>query len=164
MSDRERRYSWQDPRPVWQSIGAISGLEFLLREIRGETPPPPICISMRLRLIEAEEGRVVYIGLPGEDHYNAVGGVQAGWTTALLDAAIGSAVFSTLPAGGRYTTLEIKANFVRPITVETGELRSIGTSIHCGRQICTAEGRIVDQQGKLYAHASTTCLVLADAS
>jgi uncharacterized protein (TIGR00369 family) len=164
MTDRSRSYSWQDPRPVWQSIGVMSGLEFLRREIRGEAPPPPICISMRYELTAADAGHVVYTGVPGEDHYNAVGGVQGGWITGLLDAAIGSAVFSTLPAGARYTTLELKINFVRPVTVETGKLRCVGQAIHEGRRVGTAEGRVYDASDKLYAHASTTCMIFADAS
>ena len=162
MTERSRRYSWQDPRPTYAALGRISGLEYLQREIRGEVPPPPICIAMRLTLLEAEHGRVVYAGIPDEDHYNAVGSVQSGWITALMDAGVGSAVHSTLSAGASYATLELKINFIRPIDRNTGELRSIGSAIHTGRRAATAEGKIVDAAEKLYAHATTTCMILSD--
>ncbi len=164
MTERSRQYSWQDPRPTYAALGRISGLEYLQREIRGEVPPPPICIAMRLTLLEAEHGRVVYAGIPDEDHYNAVGSVQSGWISGLMDASVGSAVHSTLSAGASYATLELKINFIRPINRGTGELRSIGRAIHTGRRAATAEGKIVDAAEKLYAHATTTCMIRFDAT
>ncbi len=159
MSGGSRSYQWQDPRPVWAQSRDLPGLEILRREIAGMLPPSPISVALRLELREVSEGKAVFAGAPGEDHYNAVGGVQGGWTTSLLDAAIGSAVFTTLPAGVGYTTLELKVNFTRGITVETGVLTALGQVVHGGRRVATAEGRVFDRRDKLYAHATATCLI-----
>ena len=77
----------------------------------------------------------------------------------LLDSALGCAVHSTLPAGAGYTTLEIKVNFVRAITAETGRVRCEAQMIHVGGRTATAEGRVMDRDGKLYAHGTTTCMI-----
>ena len=92
-------------------------------------------------------------------HYNPMGTVHGGWFATLLDSAVGCAVHSTLPAGKGYTTLEIKVNLVRPLTDSVPLVRAEGKLIHVGRQVGTAEGRIVGPDGKLYAHATTTCLI-----
>jgi uncharacterized protein (TIGR00369 family) len=91
--------------------------------------------------------------------YNPIGVVHGGVAATLLDSAMGCAVHSTLPAGARYTTLEIKVNYIRPMSAETGEVRCEANIIHVGARTATAEGKIVDQQGKLYAHATTTCII-----
>ena len=103
-------------------------------------------------------GRVVYTGQPGEDFANDVGSVQGGWVAALIDAAIGSAVHSALPLGARYTTLELKTNFVRAVAIDGGEMRCTAETLHVGRT--TAKAQVTDADGKLYAHATTTCLIL----
>jgi uncharacterized protein (TIGR00369 family) len=87
--------------------------------------------------------------------------VHGGLAMTLLDSAMGCAVHSHMPAGGGYTTLEAKTNLVRPITAKTGLLRAIGKAVHVGKRVATAEGRLVDRDGKLYAHATTTCIVLS---
>jgi uncharacterized protein (TIGR00369 family) len=98
--------------------------------------------------------------LPGEQHYNPIGVVHGGLAMTLLDSAMGCAVHTHIPAGGAYTTLEAKTNLTRPITAQTGLLRAVGKVLHVGARVATAEGRLVDSAGKLYAHASTTCMVL----
>ncbi|MGH9578624.1 MAG: hotdog fold thioesterase, partial [Terriglobales bacterium] len=60
-----------------------------------------------------------------------------------------------------YTTLEIKANLVRAITLKTGPIRATAKIVHMGKQTATAEGRIEDAAGKLYAHGTTTCMILS---
>jgi uncharacterized protein (TIGR00369 family) len=97
---------------------------------------------------------------PGERHYNPIGVVHGGLAMTLLDSAMGCSVQTQMPAGGGYTTLEAKTNLVRAITTETGLLRAIGNVVHVGKRIATAEGRLEDKAGKLYAHSSTTCIVL----
>ena len=111
-------------------------------------------------LVEADLGHVVFEVLPGEQHYNPIGVVHGGLAMTLLDSAMGCSVHSHMPAGGGYTTLEAKTNLVRPITSKTGLLRAIGKAVHVGKRVATAEGRLVDGAGKLYAHATTTCIVL----
>jgi uncharacterized protein (TIGR00369 family) len=97
---------------------------------------------------------------PGERHYNPIGVVHGGLAMTLLDSCMGCAVQTHMPAGSSYTTLEAKTNLVRAITSETGKLRAIGRTLHVGKRMATAEGRLEDASGKLYAHATTTCIVL----
>ncbi|MDP6344529.1 MAG: PaaI family thioesterase [Alphaproteobacteria bacterium] len=162
MSDegRSRSYAWEDPSAHWSRLGDLTGLEYLSVILNGEVPPPPVAVAMRLRLTEVSEGRVVYAGLPGEDFGNDVGSIQGGWLAALIDAAIGSAVHSTLPKGARYTTLELKVNFVRAVMPGSGEMTCTAETVHAGRRTATARARVEDAAGKLYAHATTTCLVI----
>ena len=110
-------------------------------------------------LISADKGHVVFQGTPEHRHYNPIGSVHGGFHATLLDSCVGCAVHTTLEAGQGYTTLELKVNYVRALTDRVGPVRAEGKVIHVGKQVATAEGRIVDVQGRLYAHASTTCLV-----
>jgi uncharacterized protein (TIGR00369 family) len=104
-------------------------------------------------------GVAVFQGKPMLRHYNPLGTVHGGWFCTLLDSALGCAVHTTLPAGKGYTTLEIKVNMVRPLTDAVPLVRAEGKVIHAGRQVATAEGQIVGPDGKIYAHATTTCLI-----
>ena len=159
-NERQRHYSWHDPSRHWSRLGELSGLDYLSAVVRGEVQPPPVAIAMRLALIEVSKGRVVYTGQPGEDFANDVGSVQGGWLAALIDAAIGSAVHSALPLSSRYTTLELKVNYVRAAAVDSGEIRCIAEALHVGRTTATGQARAIDGNGKLLAHATTTCLIL----
>jgi uncharacterized protein (TIGR00369 family) len=108
----------------------------------------------------AEEGKVTFVGEPGEYLYNPIGVVHGGFAMAILDSAMGCAVHTTMAVGEAYTTLEVKVNFVRPITLETGPVRCEGRVVHRGGKVATAEGRLVaERTGKLLAHGTTTCLV-----
>ena len=157
---RQRHYTWHDPNAHWSRLGELSGLDYLTAVLNGEVAKPPVAIAMRLALAEVSKGRVVYTGQPGEDFANDVGSVQGGWVAALIDAAIGSAVHSALPLGARYTTLELKVNYVRAVAIDGGEMRCVAETLHVGRTTATAKAQVEDQGGKLYAHATTTCLVL----
>jgi uncharacterized protein (TIGR00369 family) len=157
---RSRTITWEDPRPEAEASKHMSGLEFLQSIILGELPAPPISATLGFRLAEAAPGRVVFVAQPSEYHYNPIGVVHGGLAATLLDSSMSCAVQSTLPAGVGYTTLELKVNFIRPVILGTGELRSEGTVIHAGGMTATAEGRIIDQTGKLYAHGTTTCIIL----
>ncbi|HKD14618.1 MAG TPA: PaaI family thioesterase [Candidatus Angelobacter sp.] len=138
---------------------ALSGYELMKRIQEGELPVPPIGKVFNFRLAEVEPGRAVFTGQPSFDYYNPIGSVHGGYAATLLDSCMGCAVHSTLPAGVGYTTLEIKVNFVRPILENTGMLRAEGKIISGGKRIGTAEGRVVDSEGRLYAHGTTTCLI-----
>lgn len=157
---RSRTFEWEDPRVYLESLGSISGLEFLTKFAKGELPRPPISALMDFTLAEVSPGRAVFVAEPAEYHYNPIGAVHGGLAATLLDSAMSCAVQSMLPPGVGYTTLEIKVNFVRALTVGTGTVRSEGTVIHMGSRTATAKGRIVDRSGKLYAHATATCIVL----
>jgi uncharacterized protein (TIGR00369 family) len=111
-------------------------------------------------MTEADEGRVVCTMVPGEDQYNPIGSVHGGVIATLMDSAMSCAVHTTLPAGTGYATLEVKANFLRPVAAGTMALTCEGRVIHAGSRVATAECRVVDGAGKLYAHGTVTCLVL----
>ena len=159
-SQRTRIVNWQDPRQLAEAGRGASGLEFLQRIVSGDLPPPPLAALMNFDLVEVGEGYAVFAINPAEYHYNPIGVVHGGVAATLLDSAMGCAIHSTLPAGAGYTTLEIKVNFVRAMTAETGRVRCEAKLIHLGGRTATAEGRVVDEAGKLYAHGTTTCLIL----
>ena len=138
----------------------LSGMDYIRAIFAGELPPPPIASLMGFRGVEARPGAAVFEMEPGPQHYNPIGSVHGGVALTLLDSAMGCAVHTLLEAGVRYTTLEVKTNFVRPITAATGVIRCEGTVVHRGARVATAEGRIVDASGKLLAHGTTTCLIL----
>ena len=157
---RQRHYSWQDPTNHWSNLGKLSGQDYLTDVLQGKASKSPIAVALRLTLVEVSEGRVKYSGQPGEDFTNDVGSIQGGWVAALIDAAIGSAVHSALPPGVQYTTLELKVNFVRAVTIKSGQMNCSAETVHVGRRTATAKASVKDATGKLYAHATTTCLIL----
>ena len=138
-----------------------TGLDILQAMLAGELPYSHIADTMDFSLVEVAPGTATFQGIPQLKHYNPLGTVHGGWYATLLDSAVGCAVHTLMPAGRAYTTAELSVNIVRAASHKSGPLRAIGTVIHCGRQLATAEGRIVDAEGKLYAHATTTCLVFA---
>lgn len=136
-----------------------AGLPFLKDIIDGKLPQAPMCATLGFHLAEAGEGFAAFEGLPEFRHYNPIGTVHGGFAATLLDSALGCAVFSTMARGETWTTLELKLNMVRPIGQDSGHLRAEGRIIHRGRTVATAGGTLTDRAGKLYAHASTTCMV-----
>lgn len=140
-------------------IAGRSGLQVFQALLAGEIPPPPMAVTLDFTLMRIEPGFAVFQGQPRFNHYNPMGTVHGGWFATLLDSAMGCAVHSTLPAGKAYTTLELKLNLVRALTDAVPLVRAEGRLVHRGRQAATAEARLVGPDGKLYAHASTTCLI-----
>ena len=157
--ERTRTFSWEDPHSTAETGRSLSGLEYLQKIVAGELPAPPMGALMNFRIVELDAGRATFAAQPAEYHYNPNGSVHGGLAATLLDSAMGCAVHSVLPAGVGYTTLEIKVNYLRPMTRDTGQVRCEANTIHVGRSTATAEGRIVDEDGKLYAHATTTCII-----
>ena len=140
-------------------LKSYDGLGFLSAMIAGKVPQPPIGKILGFHLIEAEAGRAVFEGVPEYNHYNPIGTVHGGYAATLLDSALGCAIFSTLHKGDAWTTLDLKLNFVRGMTKDTGPVRAEGRIIHRGRTVATSEGDLKDASGKLYAHATTTCMI-----
>lgn len=136
----------------------LTGLEQLRRIMDGRMPPYGRLLGFRLSAVG--EGCAEFTAEPGGDHYNPHGVVHGGYTASILDSAMGCAVQTVLPARGSYTTIELKVNFVRAMTSDTGVVKALGTVLHAGRRIATAEGRLVAGDGKLIAHATTTCMLL----
>lgn len=159
---RTRTISWEDPVATFAAAAGLSGMEYLEALRDGKLPPPPIAALMGFSPIEFEEGRVVFAAVPDEVHYNPIGLVHGGFAATLLDSAMGCAVQTIVPAGSGYTTLELKVNFARPITRDTGRVLAEGTLVHRGRTVATAEGRLLAQDsGKLLAHSTTTCMIFS---
>jgi uncharacterized protein (TIGR00369 family) len=160
-SSRSRTLVWQDPVPTAAAGAAMTGMEYMTAIVAGEMPPPPIAVTMRLRPVELEEGRVVFEGEPGEEHYNPIGVVHGGYAATLLDSALGCAVHTTLPAGVGYTSLGLEAKFVRPITRETGRVLCEASVLYRGRRQATSEATLtVADSGKLLASGTATCMIL----
>jgi len=143
-----------------ETLRSMSGLEFLRGIVEGRLPHPPMSDALNFFLIEVSKGHAAFMGEAKHDYYNPIGSVHGGWACTLLDSCMGCAAQSTLPVGQGYTTVELKVNLVRPLSSATGPVRAEGRVVSAGRTIVTAEGRIVGADGKLYAHGTTTCLVL----
>jgi len=140
-------------------VATMDGLALFQAMLRGELPVAHIARTLDFLLIGAERGKAVFQGTPREAHLNPMGTVHGGWFATLLDSALGCAVHSALPQGKAYTTLELKVNMIRALTPRVQRVRAEGQVIHVGGQTATADARLVGPDGKLYAHASTTCLV-----
>ncbi len=126
----------------------------------GTIPPPPMVSLLGLRIVEADEGHVVFAGTATEQFYNGMGVAHGGFVATLLDSALGCAINSLMPAGRSFTTLELNINYTRPLRRESGEVRCEARVIHAGNRVATAEGRVADVNGKIYAHGTTTCIVV----
>jgi len=162
---RSRTLVWQDPMATAAAGATMSGIEYMEAIARGEVPPPPVAVTMRLGPVELEEGRVVFEGEPGEEHYNPIGVVHGGYAATLLDSALGCAVHTTLPVGVAYTSLGLEAKFVRPITRDTGRVLCEATVLYRGRRQATAEATLtVADSGKLLAHGTSTLMILGEAA
>jgi uncharacterized protein (TIGR00369 family) len=157
--DRTRTVTWIDPALGVDAGTRLSGLEYLRAMARGEAPPPPLALLMGFTLDETEEGRVVMSVTPAEFHYNPMGVVHGGLAATLFDSALGCAVQSMLPPAHAAPTLQLHINYIRPITIATGKITCSGEIIHLGKRSATAEGRLTDSSGKLYAHATGTFVI-----
>jgi uncharacterized protein (TIGR00369 family) len=160
VTERTRTYSWEDPFALRDTMAGSSGLELMQLMAKGEIPPPPIANTLGFRLVEAERGHALFECEPAEYHYNPIGVAHAGLAMTLMDSAMGLAFVTTLDEPVAWTTLEVKSNFTRALTVESGVVRCTGGVIHAGRRVATTEARIEDSQGRLCAHGTSTILVL----
>jgi uncharacterized protein (TIGR00369 family) len=158
-TERRRVVTWHDPKASARLGAQMAGLDYLRAMMAGDLPPPPAIELLGITMLSAEPG-IVRMGMPvGEYLYNPIGTVHGGTIATLLDSVLGCAVHSMLPAGRGYTTLEIKVNYLRAVTEATAEIVAEGRTVHVGRQSAVAEGRVTDESGRIYATASTTCLV-----
>ena len=158
---RTREYSWEDPFAAFAKGRAMGGLEYIKAMIAGKVPPPPIALTMGMNIVEVEKGRAVFSITPQEFHYNPIGSVHGGVFCTILDSAMGCALHTALPLGTGYTTLELKTNFLRPLTTKTGPVTCEGTIINLGKKVALAEATLKDAEGRLYAHATCTCLIFS---
>ncbi|MEU5183231.1 PaaI family thioesterase [Streptomyces longwoodensis] len=156
---RSRTIEWEDPRVSAAAVGRGSGLDFLRDVLAGRLPAPPISATLGFTLEEVEAGRAVFAMEPGEEHYNPIGSVHGGVYATLLDSAAGCAVQSVLPAGTGYTSLDLTLKFLRPITVDTGKVRAVGTVLNQGRRTALAQAELFDTADRLLAHATSSCML-----
>ncbi|MDP9899307.1 PaaI family thioesterase [Variovorax ginsengisoli] len=142
-----------------EQIAGKTGLEVMQAMLAGEIPFAAIAQTLDFVIVEVDQGRAVFQGTPLARHLNPLGTIHGGWVATLLDSALGCAVHTMLPPGRGYTTAELGVNYVKGLTPKVQRVRAEGKVIHCGRQLATAEARVVGADGTLYAHATTTCLV-----
>jgi uncharacterized protein (TIGR00369 family) len=135
------------------------GIEFLQSIIDGKNPHPPIGRVLDFHLVEVRPGFAAFEGMPSQDFYNPLGTVHGGFAATLLDSALGCAIYTALGKGDGWTTLDLKVNYIRPMSKDTGPIRAEGRVIHRGRTVATSEGDLKDRSGKIYAHATTTCMI-----
>lgn len=158
--ERTRTFSWEDPLIGAKEALHMKGIDYLKAMFEGRLPVPPILNTMNFKMKSIEEGKAVFGFTAEEYHYNPIGTVHGGVISTLLDSAMGCTLHSVLPAGKGYTTLELKVNFLRAITKDTGELISEGKMIHTGSKTALVEAQITDAEGKVYAHSVSTCLII----
>jgi uncharacterized protein (TIGR00369 family) len=157
---RERTIQWADPAVLARGAEGKTGLQFLKAILEGALPPAPIGLALGFKLTHVEEGLVRFTGWPEEYQYNPMGSVHGGWSATLLDSAMGSAVMSTLDEKTAYTTMDFTVHLVRPLTKDSGPVVAEGRVLHRGSRAATAEARLTGPDGKLVAHATTTCLIM----
>ncbi len=157
--ENTRTIAWDDPLALGRRARELSGLEFL-RWLIAAKARVPIGATLGFELVEVSEGVAVFEAEAGPWAYNPIGSVHGGWYAAVLDAPLGVALHTLLPAGVGYTTLEMKVNVVRPVQPDTGRLKAVGKVVHKGRRTAVTEARMEDAEGRLYAHATSTCIIL----
>jgi uncharacterized protein (TIGR00369 family) len=161
--ERRREYGWEDPAVSAAAARELDGMAFFTEMLAGRLPPPPIIATLGFGLVSVEPGKVVFDITPAEFHYNPIGSVHGGVYATLCDSACGCAVHTLLPAGAYYTSLDLSTRFIRPVTAATGRLVCEGTVAHFGSRTALAHARLTDAGGKLYAEASSNCLIFRPA-
>ncbi|MET0542001.1 MAG: PaaI family thioesterase [Variovorax sp.] len=140
-------------------IEGKTGLEVMKMMIAGEIRYAAIAKTLDFTIVEVSPGVAIFQGQPLPQHLNPLGTIHGGWVATMLDSALGCSVHTMMPVGRGYTTAELSVNYIKGLTPKVPRVRAIGKVIHCGRQLATAEARLVSADGTLYAHATTTCLV-----
>jgi uncharacterized protein (TIGR00369 family) len=156
---RRRAYAWDDPAATVAALADRTGLQVLQSMAARELPGPPVMHTLDFEAVSFESGRAVFALDPHEMHYNPIGSVHGGVIATLLDSATGCAVQSVLPLGRGYTTVDLHTTFLRPVTVRSGRVTVEGTVVNLGSRTALAEARMCDEQGRLVAHATSTCLI-----
>ncbi|GAB3386898.1 PaaI family thioesterase [Humibacter soli] len=157
---RTRTIEWEDPHSLARAGRELRGADFLRAMAAGELPAPPICATMNMAIVEVAEGTVEFQCLPDESHYNPIGVVHGGLVCTLLDTVLGCAAHSTLEAGYGYTSIDISVDYLRPVTLDSGPLRAVGTVTKPGRRVIFATGEVTDAKGALVATARSSLLVM----
>jgi uncharacterized protein (TIGR00369 family) len=160
---RERTVSWEDPAITAARAREVNGIELIQDMADGKLPGPPIANLLGMTVEKVAEGQVTFGLEVGEHQYNPIGSVHGGVFATLLDSVMGCAVHTTLRKGQGYTTLELKVNLIKRLTIDTPKVTATGRVLSAGRRVATAEGQITGPDGTLFAHATTTCLIFEEA-
>lgn len=159
MTARTRSYSWGDSQAILEAAPTLTGLELLTAIAEKRLPGAGIGATLGMIPVAAKEGEVSFALDPAEWHYNPLGTVHGGVCATMLDSALACAVHSTLGRGQGYTTLTLEIKYVRAATAATGRLTATGKVVTRGRQVATAEGQVTDARGRVFATATTTCMI-----
>lgn len=158
--ERKRTITWDDPMQGAAEAMKMSGMEYLQAMGAGKLPMPPLLHTLDFEPSKLEPGNVEFSFTPQEFQYNPIGSVHGGVITAILDSAMGCSLQSLLPAGQGYTTVELKLNFLKGVSIKTGKLKTVSKIIHSGSRTALVEAQLVDEAGTVYAHAVSTCMIL----
>lgn len=158
-ANRRRCYGWEDPAITAVAARDLDGAVFLRHVLDGDLPSPPVAHTLGFAPVSVRPGEVVFAFTPAEFHYNPIGTVNGGVLATLCDSACGCAVHSMLPAGAYYTSLDLTVKFLHPVTSNTGPMTCAGMVTHLGSRSALAEARLTDRGGKLFAHATSSCLI-----
>ncbi len=161
---RSRDYSWTDPAVSAEAARTMDGMSFLAALADGRLPAAPVARTLDFAPVSVQPGTVIFEFVPAEFHYNPIGSVHGGVLSTLCDSACGCAVQSMLPAGTHYTSLDLSVKFLRPVTAATGRLVCEGTITHLGGRSALAQARLTGPDGKLYAQATSSCMVFRPAA
>ena len=159
MTKRSRTIQWEDPLRGATEAKGMSGFDYLKSMSDGGLPLPPLLYTLDFKVESLERGQAIFSFEPQEFHYNPIGTVHGGVISAILDSAMGCSLHSLLPAGTGYTTLELKVNFLKSITIRTGLLKAVGKVIYSGSKTALTEAQLIDSTGTIYAHGLSTCLI-----
>ncbi|MFD2033772.1 PaaI family thioesterase [Belliella marina] len=159
-TNRKRTYEWMNPLETADKAKTMSGFDFLNSISKGETPLPPIAETLEFHPLSVEIGRVVFEFEAKEYHYNPIGSVHGGVISTVLDTVMGCTVHSMLPQGVIYTTLELKINFIKAVTIKNGKMKAEARIIHLGKNTALVEADLRDEQGHVYAHGVSTCMII----
>ena len=158
-TERSRSYDWDDPAISAAAARQLDGTAFLTAILNGSLPAAPVARTLDFVPVTVQPGTVVFEFTPAEFHYHPIGTVHGGVVSTLCDSACGCAVQSMLPAGTYYTSLDLSVKFLRPVSSGTGLMACTGTVVHLGSRSALAEARLTDAAGKLYAHATSSCMI-----
>ncbi len=158
-NSRKRTHEWANPLEMAEKAKSMSGFDFLNGILKGELPPAPIAETLGFYPLSLEKGKVVFEFEPKEFHYNPIGTVHGGVITTVLDTVMGCSIQSDLPQGLAYTTLELKVNFLKAVTIKSGKLKSTGKIIHIGKTTALVEADLKSESGQVYAHGVSTCMI-----
>ena len=160
VDSRRRTVLWEDPHQLAASAEGRSGLDFLRAVATGQLPPAPFFDVVGIRLVEVDEGRVVFESEIGEHQYNLIGSVHGGFAASIIDSATGCAVYSTIGVGDRWTTLDLGVDYLRPLDVDTGLVRCEAQVVTVGRRIGIADAVVKrSRDGKVVARGRTRCMI-----